>query len=288
MASMGVWITFSLGLVNIGQAAFCSIGAYTTAVLCLRFSWSFWFALPISGLMAALIGVLIGIAILRLKGVYFAMITLCLGEAVRLFFMNSGKLTGGMAGLWNVPRPDAVSIFGLTIIPAFKPESYLSYYYLTAFLMMIVLLITWQLFNSRLGKLFKATKQSDTLASSIGINTAKYRVIAFSVSCFFGGVAGSVLVAYMTNINPAYFTIWDSVHYLLYCVLGGLGYMFGPVVGTFVLSGSFEVLRSIQNYQGILYASIMIVAILWVPDGILSLGVNLKNKFRKTETSLSK
>lgn len=281
VSALGVWITFSMGLVNIGQGAFCTIGAYTTALLSVRADLPFWLCLPISGLTAAAIGVLIGMPILRLKGVYFAMITLCFGEAVRLVFMNGGNFTGGPNGIWGVPRPGALKMAGMTIIPAFEAADYLSYYFLAAFLLILSILIMWRLDRSRLGQIFRTIKQSDTLASSVGIHIAKYRVIAFGIGCFFGGIGGSFLVAYMTNIYPNSYTVWDSINFILYCFLGGLEFLFGPIAGTFLLAGAFEILRFIQEYQALLYACVMIAAILWLPNGILSIGT--WTKFRRAK-----
>jgi len=269
--AMGVWITFTLGLVNIGQGAFCAIGGYTTAILSQKYGLPFWFCLPLSGFMAAFFGVLIGSPILRLKGIYFAMTTLVLGEAVRLFLMNGGKFTGGPDGIVDIPRPGAISIGGLTVVPAFETSDYLSYYFLAAFLLIASLLLVWRLDRSRLGRTFKTIKQSDSLASSIGINISTYRIIAFGCSCFLGGIGGSFFVGYMTSIDPNFYTVWDSINSILYCFLGGLEYLLGPIVGTFILAGSLESLRFLEEYQLLTYACIMILAILWLPNGLLSI-----------------
>jgi branched-chain amino acid transport system permease protein len=277
LMALGVWLTFTLGLINIGQGAFATIGAYVTAVLSVRYGLPFWLCLPISGLVATFIGVLIGMPILRLKGVYFAMITICLGEAVRLVFMNGGKFTGGPDGIWNVPRPGAISIGGWTIIPAFKATDYLSFYFLAAFLLITGIVVVWRLERSRLGQIFKTIRQSDMLASSVGVNIAKYRIIAFGVACFFGGIGGSFLVSYMTTIYPNSYTVFDSINFILYCFLGGLEYLFGAIVGTFILAGSFEALRFMQKYQALLYALVMIAAIMWLPNGLLSIRLGRKS-----------
>ena len=277
LIAMGVWITFTLGLVNIGQGVFCAIGGYTTAILSQKYGLSFWLCLPLSGFIAAFFGVLIGSPILRLKGIYFAMTTLVLGETVRLFLMNGGKFTGGPDGIVGVPRPGAISISGLTVIPAFETADYLSYYFLAAFLLIGSLLLVWRLDRSRLGQTFKAIKQSDTLASSIGIKISTYRIIAFGCSCFLGGIGGSFFVGYMTSIDPDFYTVWDSINFILYCFLGGLEYLLGPIVGTFILAGSFESLRFLEQYQLLIYACIMISAILWLPNGLLSIGLGNKN-----------
>ena len=277
--SLGVWITFALGLVNIGQAAFCTIGAYTTAILSLRYGISFWLCLPISGLVASAIGILIGMPILRLRGVYFAMITISLGEAVRLLFMSGGSFTGGPRGFgespdrgdlhWRYKAHSGLHGGGLSIL-----------YFLAAVLLILVLLAIRRLDRSRIGWAFRAIRQSDALAASVGIHVARYRIMAFGISCFLGGIAGSFMVSYMTTIYPNSYTIADSINFMLYCFLGGLDFILGPIVGTIILVGSSEALRLFveQEYQALIYAVIMIGAVLWLPNGVLSLSWRSKGK----------
>ena len=117
--SLGVWLTFAIGRINISQGAYTLIGGYATAILSTRYGFSFWLCLPLSGLIAAACGTLVGAAILRLRGVYFAMITLSLTEAVRLAFLNGGEFTRGAGGIVGIPRPGAISVLGTTLVPAF-------------------------------------------------------------------------------------------------------------------------------------------------------------------------
>jgi branched-chain amino acid transport system permease protein len=269
--SLGVWVTFAIGRINISQGAFALIGGYTAAILATRYGVSFWLCLPLAGLVAAAVGTIIGAAILRLRGVYFAMITLSLTEAVRLAFLNGGEFTQGASGIVNIPRPGALEIFGLTIIPAFGGANPLPFYYLAAALLILGLLAVWRLTTSRLGWVFRSMRQNEELAASIGINVAKYRVIAYGFSCFLGGVGGAFFAAFHQNIYPATYSVTDSVNFMLYCFLGGLDFVFGPVVGAFLLVISFELLHDLQQYQTLIYGVLMISFILWLPNGLLSL-----------------
>ncbi len=268
---LGVWLTFSIGRINIGQAAFASIGGYTTAILLTKLGLSFWICLPLSGIIAAFLAAILGLAILRLKGVYFSMLTLTLTLTVMLLFLNIPKLSNGANGIMNIPRPDALKIFGLTIIPDFKEKSHLSFYFLSAFLMLLTLGIVWRINTSRLGWVFRALRESEELASSIGINIVKYRIIAYAICSFLGGIGGSIFTVFIQNIFPANFQVTDSIYYMLYCFLGGLDYVVGPVVGSFILTVSYELLRPVQKYQEGIYAILMIVLMLWLPNGILSI-----------------
>jgi branched-chain amino acid transport system permease protein len=269
--SLGVWLTFAIGRINISQGAYTLIGGYATAILSTRYGLSFWLCLPLSGLIAAAFGAAIGAAILRLRGVYFAMITLSLTEAVRLAFLNGGEFTRGAGGIVGIPRPGALSVFGITLVPAFAGADSLSFYYLGAALLILGLLVVWRIHTSRLGWVFRSMRQNEDLAESIGINVAKYRILAYAVCCALGGMGGSFFAAYLQNIYPSTYSVTDSVYFMLYCFLGGLDFIFGAVAGAFLLVISFELLHDLQEYQALIYGLVMISFILWLPNGILSL-----------------
>jgi branched-chain amino acid transport system permease protein len=281
--SLGVWLVFVIGRINIGQAAFVLSGAYATAILMVRFHVSFWLCLPISGLLAGLIGFLLGILILRLKGVYFDMLTLCLTEAAMLLMLNLEGLTQGGRGIMNIPLPGALKVGSITLVPAFQPGNYLSFYYLSAVILLLTLAALWRLDHSRVGWNLRTLRQSDTLAMSSGINIVRYRLIAYTICCFLGGIGGSLFVVYVQSVFPTSFKVIDSIYYMLYCFLGGLNYIFGPILGAFMLTFAFEGLRVIQKYQEGIYACLMIIFMLWLPNGLLSL--RLRGDARKKNQS---
>jgi branched-chain amino acid transport system permease protein len=269
--SLGVWITFAIGRINISQGAFALIGGYATAILSARYGVSFWLCLPLSGLAAALIGVVIGAPVLRLKGVYFAMITLCLTKAANLAFLNGGEFTGEAGGIVGIARPGALEVFEITLIPDFAGRGNLPFFFLSAALLFIGALFVWRLSRCRLGWIFRSLRQNEELAASIGVHVAKYRVMAFAASCFFGGVGGAVFAALQQNVFPSTYTVNDSVFYMLYCFLGGLEYVLGPVIGAFLLVVGFEFLHEFNRYQALIYGVLMIVMMLALPNGLLSL-----------------
>lgn len=264
-ASLGVWITFAIGRVNIGQGAFALLGGYTSAILSTTYGLSFWLCLPISALAAGLAGFLIGWPLLRLRGIYFAMVTLSLTEAVRLLFLNTLGASGG--GILNIPRPAGLS-------------TPLAFYLFAATLLLAGYLAVWRLANSRIGWVFRSMRENEELTMSIGIDIARYRVLAFVLCSAMGGVAGACFAALQQNIYPATYTVSDSINFMLYCFLGGLDYALGPIVGTFGLVMAFELLRSIQEYQALLYGVLMIVVMLFLPNGLLSIGALLRRGAR--------
>jgi len=272
IASAGVWITFYIGRINIGQGAYALMGGYVSAILVVQYGVSFWLTLPIAGLFCAAASVLIGLPILRLRGVYFAMITLVLTEVARLLALAL-PITNGAKGMVSIPLPGAVELFGVTLIPDFatldnvKP----AFYYLSVILMILCFAGVYRLVNSRLGHLCRSLQQNEELASSIGVNIAYLRIIAYSVSSFLGGIGGAIFVAISQSVYPSSFTVVDSINFMLNCFLGGLGYVFGPMLGTLVLYFGWDLLFQTGKFQLLIYSSVLIFLMVALPNGLLSL-----------------
>lgn len=271
--SAGVWLMFYIGRIHIGQGAFALLGQYAAAIAITKLGLSFWVALPLAGLVAALFACAIGLPILRLKGVYFAMVTLSLTEAARLSAQSFVSVTNGPRGILNIPLPGAVEVFGLTLVPDFSEVNpHIALFCLATLLAVAAYAALYRIVNSRLGWLFRSLQQNEDLASSIGVNVARLRVIAFAIGSFLGGVGGAFFLAVQQSVYPSSFQVQDSIYLMLYCFLGGLGYVFGPLVGTFVLVIAFEFLHGLNEYQPLIYALLMIGLMLWLPNGLLSLG----------------
>ena len=279
IASAGVWLTFYIGRINIGQGAYALMGGYVSAILVMNHGWSFWLTLPVAGLFCAAASVLIGLPILRLRGVYFAMVTLVLTEVARLLALAL-PITNGAKGIVSIPLPGALSIFGITLIPDFATlqNSRLAFYLLAVTLMVVCFAVMYRLVNSRIGKLCQSLQQNEELASSIGVNIAYLRVIAYAVSSFFGGVSGAIFAAISQSIYPSSFTVTDSVNFMLNCFLGGLGYVFGPMLGTLVLYFGWDLLFQTGQFQLLIYSGLMIVLMLVLPNGLLSLAELTRKK----------
>jgi branched-chain amino acid transport system permease protein len=278
IASAGVWLTFYIGRINIGQGAFALIGGYTSAILVVKYGVSFWVTIPLAGIVCILVAVVIGLLILRLRGVYFAMVTLVMTEVARLVALAL-PITNGAKGISSIPLPGALTLFGITLIPDFSTleNIKLGFYYLAVALMLITLTAMYRLVNSRMGHLCRSLQQNEELASSIGVNIANLRLIAFSISSFLGGVAGAIFVGISQSIYPANFPVKDSVDFMLNCFLGGLGYVFGPMLGTLVNYFGWDLLFSVGEYQLLTYSTLLIVLMLTLPNGLLSIFSKAKN-----------
>lgn len=272
IASAGVWLTFYIGRINIGQGAFALIGAYVSAILVTKAGMSFWLSMPFAGLFAALVAILIGLPILRLRGVYFAMITLVLTQVVTLTALAL-PITNGAKGITSIPLPGELSIFGLTLVPDFGSldNSRLAFYYTACFLMVLTFAGMYRLVNSRLGHLCRSMQQNEELASSIGVNIAYVRIIVFAISSFLGGIAGAMFGSIAQSVYPSSFQVADSVNFMLNCFLGGLGYVFGPMLGTLVLYFGWDLLFELGQFQLLVYSGLLILLMLVLPNGLLSL-----------------
>ena len=272
IASAGVWLTFYIGRINIGQGAYALMGGYVSAVLVVKYGVSFWLTLPIAGLACAGASILIGVPILRLRGVYFAMITLVLTEVARLSALAM-PITNGAKGISNIPLPGAVEIFGITLIPDFatlesvKP----AFYYLAVILMILCFAGMYRLVNSRLGQLCRSLQQNEELASSIGVNIAYLRVLAYAISSFLGGMGGAIFIAISRSVYPSSFAVQDSINFMLNCFLGGLGYVFGPMLGTLVLYFGWDLLFLTGKWQLLIFSTVLIALIVMLPNGLLSI-----------------
>jgi branched-chain amino acid transport system permease protein len=279
VASAGVWITFAIGRINIGQAAYALIGGYVSAVLVTVYGVSFWLTIPLAGLFCAIVAILIGLPILRLRGVYFAMVTLVSTEVARLTALAL-PITNGAKGMVNLPLPGPLAMGPLTIIPDFATleNSRAAFYLLAVVVLLLSYAGVWRLVHSRVGKLFVALQQNEELASSTGINIAAMRIIAYAISSFLGGIAGAVFSAVSQSVYPSSFTTQDSINFMLNCFLGGLGYVFGPIIGTFVLRFGWDLLFETAKFQLLIYSSVLILLMLVLPNGLLSL---LAMRFRR-------
>lgn len=272
IASAGVWLTFYIGRINIGQGAFALIGAYVSAVLVTKAGMSFWLSLPLAGLFAAAVAVVIGVPILRLRGVYFAMISLVLTQVVTLTALAL-PITNGAKGITSIPLPGGVSVLGLTLIPDFATleNPRLAFYYAASVLMVLTFAAMYRLVNSRLGHLCRSMQQNEELASSIGVNISYIRVIVFAISSFLGGIGGAMFGSIAQSVYPSSFQVADSVNFMLNCFLGGLGYVFGPMLGTLVLYFGWDLLFELGRFQLLAYSSLLIILMLVLPNGLLSL-----------------
>jgi branched-chain amino acid transport system permease protein len=252
--------SLTCGQLNIGHSAFMCIGAYTSALLARNLSLPFELSLLSGAVLATIVGAAIGYPSLRLRGVYFAMVTVAFVEAIRLLASIWVPLTRGNAGL-TVPKP---SLLGITL------ATRTSQYYLALALMVIALFVLWRLERSRLGLIWKSIGMADNLAQSLGVNIARYKLLAFMLGCFFAGVAGAFYAHFIRFLFPPEFGFLMATNILIYNYVGGRGHFVGPIVGAVFLSLLSEPFRG-SAYETIFFSIVMLLTILFLPGGLITL-----------------
>jgi len=260
------------GQVSLGHAAFYGIGAYASALVSLNLNFPFVAAALVAMLAAGICGLALGLPTLRLKEDYLAIVTLGFGVIVDLVFLNLG-ITGGPDGLPGIPAP---GIFGLSFR---QPWLYLLLVIVTVIL---VLIFTYRLVDSYHGRALRAIRDHEITAQVMGINTPAYKVFIFTLAAALAGLAGSLYAHYITFINPETFALHTSILILTMVVLGGMGSILGSVLGAVILTILPEMLRQAHAYQDLIYRALLVVLLIWRPEGILGRG-KLSLKFLKRE-----
>lgn len=247
------------GQVTVGHIGLYAIGAYTSAILSLNFGFPFWLALPAAVVAAAAAGMIVAIPSFRLEGAYLALATLGMGESVRLFISMTDYL-GSSLGIGGIPAPE---IAGITL------DTYAKYYYLLLPITLLAIYCSFAILRSGTGRAFKAIREDTISAAAAGINVRRYKLLAFVLSAVYAGVAGS-LFAHMTPgyLHPNNFTIIEVVTLLLMVVFGGIGHIWGGVIGAVLISIIFDITREYYHYQMLIFGSVIVFTVLYMPKGI--------------------
>lgn len=280
MLGWGLNIVVGLaGLLDLGYVAFYAVGAYSYALLAQHFDMSFWFCLPLAGLLAATWGIILGFPVLRLRGDYLAIVTLAFGEIIRVVLLNWYTFTGGPDGLSGIPRP---SFFGLEFrrgeggFADFFGLDYSSIhrviflYYLILLLALFTHFVTTRIRRLPTGRAWEALREDEIACRSLGINTTNTKLTAFSLGAMFGGFAGSFFATRQGFISPESFTFHESAIILAIVVLGGLGSQIGVVIASIVMIGGFELFRGLDEYRMLVFGLLMVVIMVWKPRGLIS------------------
>lgn len=246
------------GLSNMSHATFFGIGAYAAALLATRANVPFYLTLILGGVVALFSGLLLGIPTLRLKGFYLALVTIGFGQIVRLVELNWVSVTNGPMGIPGIPT---ASIGGYEFTPVV-----FNYYALLVLLIEIEAIR--RIADSRIGRALLAIKNDQIVANALGVNITYYKVLAFALSSFFAGMAGSIYAHYVTFVSPDSFTSADSVSALCMVILGGSGTLLGPVLGAVFLVVAPEFLRFADLYRMIFVGAAMVIGILVKEGGL--------------------
>ena len=294
------------GLLDLGYVAFYAVGAYTYALLAsphFNLHLPFWIILPIGAAIAALFGVLLGAPTLKLRGDYLAIVTLGFGEIVRIFLNNLSRPVNITSGPQGIALIDPFSIDGFSFS---RPETIaglnfsgpIKYYYLLLVVMLLVILVNLRLQNSRIGRAWEAIREDEIAARAMGINTRNLKLLAFAMGASFGGVAGGMFSAIQAFISPESFVLVESIMIVSMVVLGGMGNIWGVILGALLLSFTPEILRwTVEPVQQalfgrqliepevirmLLFGLAMVLIMLFRPAGLLPSSVRKRELTQET------
>jgi branched-chain amino acid transport system permease protein len=247
------------GQVSLGHAAFYGIAAYTTGILTAKFHWPV--AAGIAAGIALVLVVAAGVAVptLRLKGHYLAMGTLGFGIIVYIVLNEATGLTGGPSGLTGIPR---LSLAGIPV------ASDRAFYYVVWGVFLFLFVLAQNLVRSRLGRALRAIHTSETAAAALGVDTERYKIGVFILSALYAALAGALYAHYVTFVSPGSFGFHASVQFVTMVVVGGMGSLWGAVAGATFLTVLPEVLRAIEDYDILLYGSLLILCMMFMPGGL--------------------
>lgn len=262
------------GQISVGHSAFMAIGAYSTAILMTRLDFPFLLSFPGAGLCAALVGMIFALPSLRIKGFYLALATLAAQYLIGWSLLHGGSFTGGLYGL-SVPRAG---------IGGYVLGSDQTYFLFAMFMLLLMSYFAKNIERGKIGRAFIAIRDNDLAAEVMGVNIFKYKLLAFFIGSFYAGIAGAIWAHYFLRIHPDHFSLMDSIWYLGFLVVGGLGSAMGPIFGAIVYVGLRELVSLITPFLGslfpgiqtnifsglalIIYSLVVIVFLLFEPRGI--------------------
>ncbi|SDQ91044.1 branched-chain amino acid ABC transporter permease [Virgibacillus salinus] len=265
------------GNLSLAHVGFFAIGAYTLGLLTVKADWNFWFALLGACVLSIILGTLVGLISLRTSGHFFAIYTMCVGYIIYLVIDKWDDLTGGVRGLVGIPSPASIGPVSF--------DSLTAQYYLVLLILILTILISKRIIQSLLGRTFVAIRNSEELALTIGISTKKNQLLAFVISCFFAALSGALYASFVQFIGPEVGSILLGFEMLIYLVIGGIGTLSGPLVGTLLIVTLTQSLQFLQEYRMVFFGPILLIILIFYPQGIVGLVNNIANKFKRKKVS---
>lgn len=274
---ISIYLTLSTGQLSLGNAGFMSIGAYVSALLTLKAGVPLYVAVPIGGAAACLMAAVIGIPTTRLRGIYLAIATLGFGEVVRVIILNL-SITNGALGLSGIPSMSVMLSKGLSSMGlaagiggiSVRQLGSISVILILALILGFLVFFALRLSTSRLGRAFAAIKADEHAAEVSGIDTRYYKLLAFFMGAFVAGIAGGLAAHVTFYIGPKDFAYHRAVEILLFAVLGGSDVVWGPLLGSVILTLLPEVLRFATEYREMIYGGILVIMMAFRPQGLIS------------------
>jgi branched-chain amino acid transport system permease protein len=254
-------ITGYTGQFNLAHAGFMAVGAYTLGILTVDYEVHFWIAFVLSGVVTVLVGLPLGWVSLRLKGHYFSIFTLCVGTILYLVIEKWESLTHGTVGIIGIPGPSAVG--PLTFDTPTK------LYYLVLFFLVIGVWVMRRIVNSLMGRTFVAIRNGDDLAEALGVNLMRNKLTAFLLSVLYAGLAGGLYAGFVRFLGPDLAGAAHAFDMTMYMIIGGLGTLLGPLLGSLMVPWITQYMQFLQEYRFLIFGPILIALVIFVPHGIV-------------------
>ena len=260
---------------SLAHMVIVGVGAYASTLIAKRLGVPVPIAMPLGAAVAAVTAYVLSFPLFRMKAFYFLIGSFAAGEVIRLCWKRFREPFGGPKGIKLIPSFPDIEL-GIVEVAFFNP---VNYYYLCLVVVTVSIVILSRFERSRIGLTFHAIHWQDKLAEAVGVNTRRYRTLAFVIASFFGGLAGSLLAHYLGTVNPNQFDVEAMVYVLVWVIVGGTATIYGPILGVVTLTVVNEiVLRElgVDQARPLIYGAILIASILFLPDGLESLGPKLK------------
>jgi branched-chain amino acid transport system permease protein len=259
------------GYLSLAHAGFFAIGAYSLGLLTVKAHLNFWLAFVLALLITSVIGFLIGLIALRTKEHFFAIYTLCVGYIIYLVLDKWDSLTEGVRGLIGIPAPGNLGPISF--------QTSLSQYYLVLFFLLFTVLIMYRIVHSLTGRSYIAIRNSEELAKTVGISTMKNKLEVFVISTFFAGLSGALFASFVRFIGPDIGNISITFDLLTYMLVGGIGTLSGPIIGTFIIVWISQQLQFLQDYRMLIFGPVLTLIIIFYPRGLVGGFVSWRGKF---------
>jgi branched-chain amino acid transport system permease protein len=283
MVFVGIYCLVNMGLsllmgyagqISLGHAAFFGLGAYTSGILCVKFSLSPWLAMIAGAVITALVAFTVGVPSLKLKGHYLAMATLGFGVIVNIFFNEEVELTGGPSGLSDIP---GLQIWGLSL------DNELYYYILVWSMVLLTLIFSLNVIHSRIGRALRSLHDSEIAAEAVGVETSSFKVMIFVLSSVYASLAGSLYTHYVGFLSPSSFDLFLSIKLVMMVVVGGMHSIWGALLGTWLLTflGN-EWLHVFRDFDILVYGAILLAIVMFLPEGLVDLTPKMRRLWKRS------
>ncbi len=255
-----------MGQLSFGQAAFFGLGGYAVAMLMTKVALNFWLSLLAGPILAALIGLIVGYFCVRLRGIYFSILTLAFGQLIFVIIFKWHNFTGGDDGIQGVFPPDFL-------------KSATAYYYLILLVFLVSAFILWRIINSPFGQTMKAMRENSERTEFLGINIARYQLITFVIAAAFSGLAGAIWVPFYRSVAPGYLTWIKSGEPVMAAILGGSSTFFGPILGMFIMTFFHAYVLGFTHFWPVIMGTLILIIIFLLPGGVLGF---IQEKLKET------